>query len=80
MFKKLDWLAYPERVKYKKAVLVFKSINSLAPQYMASLFTPHVQIRETRQSAEKDTENSLCTKGVLRLEFCCNWCRNLEQS
>ena len=53
MFKKLDWLAYPERVKYKKAVLVFKSINSLAPQYMASLFTPHVQIRETRQSAEK---------------------------
>ena len=53
IFKKLDWLVYPERVKYKKAILVFKNTNSLAPQYMANLFTPHVQTRETRQSAEK---------------------------
>ena len=50
MFSKLNWLSFSERVKYRKATLVFKCVNRMTPRYMTNLFTPLTHIRETRQS------------------------------
>ncbi len=41
-----------DRIKYRKAVMVFKSLNGLAPQYMKDLFqfVGEVSCRSTRNS------------------------------
>ena len=38
-FKTLQWLSFPKRIKYHKALMVYKSLNGLAPDYFANLFT-----------------------------------------
>ena len=38
LFKELKWLKFPDRIKFHKAVLVYKSLNNLSPQYISSLF------------------------------------------
>ena len=50
MFYKLNCLSFSERVKYRKATLVFKCVNRMTPRYMTNLFTPLTHIRETIQS------------------------------
>ena len=50
MFSELNWLSFSERVKYRKATLVFKCVNRMTPRHMTHLFTPLTQIRETRRS------------------------------
>ena len=50
MFSKLNGLSFSERVKYRKATLVFKCVNRMTPRYMTNLFTPLTHIRETTQS------------------------------
>ena len=50
MFSKLNLLSLSERVKYRKGTLVFKCVNMMIPRYMTNLFTPLIEVRETRQS------------------------------
>ncbi len=38
LLKKLNWMPLMDRIKYRKAVMIFKSLNSPAPQYMKDLF------------------------------------------
>jgi hypothetical protein len=38
MFKDLKWQIFPDRVNFHKAVLIYKSLNNLAPTYMKDLF------------------------------------------
>ncbi len=38
LLKQLNWMPLIDRIKYRKAVMVFKSVNGLAPQYMKDLF------------------------------------------
>ena len=38
LFKKLKWLTFLQRVKYHKAIQVYKSLNNLSSSYMSSLF------------------------------------------
>ncbi len=38
MFSKLKWMPITDRIKYCKAVMVFKSINNLPPRYMSHMF------------------------------------------
>ncbi len=38
MFSKLKWMPITDRIKYRKAIMVFKSINNLSPRYMSDLF------------------------------------------
>ncbi len=38
LLKQLNWMPLMDRIKYRKAVMVFKFLNSLAPQYMKDLF------------------------------------------
>ena len=40
MFARLNWVSFSERVKYKKATLVFKCLNKMTLLYMTNLFTP----------------------------------------
>ena len=62
MFARLNWISFPERVKFKKATLVFKCLNKMTPSYVANLFTPNAHIRETRQSTNKALKVPLAKK------------------
>ena len=39
MFKELQWLSFQQRVNYHTCLLVYKSLNGLAPEYLSQLFT-----------------------------------------
>ena len=40
--KELDWLKAPDRITYKIALLMYKSVKGLAPEYFIDIFmTPH---------------------------------------
>ena len=38
LFAELKWLTFPERVKFQKAVTMFKTMNNLNPPYIKNLF------------------------------------------
>ena len=70
MFSKLNWLSYSERVKYRKATLVFKCVNRMTPRYMTNLFTPLTHIRETiRLVSQYGTGHSFCKKNCYATSF-----------
>lgn len=48
LYRKLNWLTFKERVAFHKAVLVFKSLNGLAPAYLTTLFRQTQQRYNTR--------------------------------
>ena len=37
-FAELKWLTFPERVRFQKAVMMFKTMNNLNPPYIRDLF------------------------------------------
>ena len=39
LFQQLGWFRFDEQVEYRKAVLVYKSLHSLAPGYLSRKFT-----------------------------------------
>ena len=39
LFAELNWMTFPERVKYQKAVLMFKITNNLTPSYLNNLYS-----------------------------------------
>ena len=43
MFQKLDWLPMGSRIKYNKAVLTYKALNNMTPEYITKLLTPKSQ-------------------------------------
>ena len=54
MFTKLDWLAFPDRVIYLKALQMYKTINGNAPDYLKALFTfsSEIHTRDLRSSSQ----------------------------
>ena len=46
MFKALNWMPLQDRVTYRKACMVYKSLNGLAPKYMTDMFQ---YVHETHQ-------------------------------
>ncbi len=38
LLSKLNWMTIMDQEKYRKAILVFKSLNGLAPPYMRKMF------------------------------------------
>ena len=40
MFSQLGWLSTPDRLKYNKAVLTYRAINNLSPEYITQLLKP----------------------------------------
>ena len=39
MFEELQWLSFQQRVHYHTCLLVYKSLNGLASEYLSQLFT-----------------------------------------
>ncbi len=50
LLSKLNWMTIMDRVKYRKTIIVYKSLNGLAPPYMRKMFkfVSDVSKRNTR--------------------------------
>ena len=46
LFSELNWLTFPKRVKFQKAVLLYKIFNGLSPDYLRNIFTFTSDIHE----------------------------------
>lgn len=44
MFKDLHWLSVPDRLKYNKAVLTYRAVNNLSPEYISKLLKPMSEV------------------------------------
>ena len=42
LFSEIGWLSLPERRRYQKFVIVYKSKNGLIPEFLVDLFLPNV--------------------------------------
>ncbi len=56
MFKSLNWMSLRDRVTNRKACIMYKSLNGLAPVYMSEMFkyVHESHSRDTRISARSD--------------------------
>ena len=52
MFSQLGWLSIPDRLKYNKAVLTYRAINNLSPEYITQLLKPVSEIHTLNLSSE----------------------------
>jgi hypothetical protein len=53
LFNKLKWMPMPDYFVHRKAILVFKSLNQLVPEYLNIFKYVHqVSTRSTRQSSQ----------------------------
>lgn len=52
VLKQLHWLPITQRIQYKIALLIFKCLNDLAPEYLASLITIKENTRQLRSSSK----------------------------
>ena len=54
LLAELNWMIFPERVKFQKAIMMFKSMNNLAPPYIGKLFqhTHEIHNRSLRSTAD----------------------------
>ena len=57
LFAELNWMTFPERVKYQKAVLMFKIMNNLTPSYLNNLYSYTSDIHQ--RSLRSTTDNLL---------------------
>ena len=81
LFKKLDWQTFPESVQYQQALLVYKSLNSLAPPYMAGMFQ---YVKDTKRNNLRSATNdklfvprvhpkTICYLGLHTTTWCPEW-------
>ena len=56
MFAELNWMTFPERVNYQKAILVFKIVHGLTPSYLHKLFQPTSEIHNRSLRSTVDTQ------------------------
>ena len=55
MFQELGWLTYTQRVQHHICVMVFKSLNGQAPEYLSNLLTKCLEtnVRSLRSSKQE---------------------------
>ena len=41
LFKELNWQTFPERVTYQKAILMYRIINNMCPDYLKKIHVPY---------------------------------------
>ena len=44
LFKELGWSSVPNRIKHNKAVLTYRALNNLTPEYITHLLQPMSQV------------------------------------
>ena len=52
LFKELNWQTFPERVTYQKAILMYRIINNICPDYLKNYvsYTSDIQCRDTKST------------------------------
>ena len=40
LFARLNWLPFPQRIQFHKAILLYKIFSNQAPEYLSDIFTP----------------------------------------
>lgn len=56
LFKELKWMIFPERVKFQKAILMFKSLNGLAPTYLHDLFITKSDVHDRNLRSSSNSQ------------------------
>ena len=56
MFQELGWLSVENRLKYNKAVITYRALNNLTPDYLSELLTPLSEIHSLNL---RSSENGL---------------------
>ena len=56
MFDQLKWLSFPKRIQYHASIMMYKSLNNLAPDYMLDLFN---KVSESHSRNLRSVENDL---------------------
>ena len=54
LFQQLGWMRFDERVIYRKAILMYKSLHNLAPTYLSTKFTYASDIHQVNPSSLTD--------------------------
>ena len=54
LFAQLNWVTFPERVKFQNAIMMYKSMNNLIPSYIGQLFhhTNQIDNRNLRSTSD----------------------------
>ena len=62
--KSLNWLTVKERLYFNDAVMVFKFVNNLVPEYLADMFVPRSRIHSRVRSCICSTfHDAVCPLG-----------------
>ena len=56
MFSQLKWLSFPKRIQYHVSIMMYKSLNNLAPDYMSDLFN---KVSESHSRNLRSVSNDL---------------------
>ena len=54
LFAELKWMEFPERVKYQKAIIIYKISHNLAPKYLQDLFQQTADIHDRALRSTSD--------------------------
>ena len=74
MFKDLNWLSVESRVKYNKAVFIYRALNNMAPEYITNLLTPMSETHSLNlRSCENGTlYNPMAQTSLYKGSFACS--------
>ena len=53
LLTKLHWLPLPYRIDFKNCLMVFKTVNNCAPQYLINMLTLYKPVRNLRSSHDQ---------------------------
>jgi len=73
LFQKLKWMTIMDRTKYRKSLMVYKSLNGLAPQYMKDMykFVSDVNTRDSTRLSDDKLQLYLVPKNNLKVYTDC---------
>ena len=66
MFRELNWLPFFKRVNYHKCVLMYKSLNNIAPDYLTERF---MKVSETHNRQLRSADNDLLKVPYSRTKY-----------
>ena len=66
MFRELNWLPFYKRVNYHKCVLMYKSLNNIAPDYLTERF---MKVSETHNRQLRSADNDLLKVPFSRTKY-----------
>ena len=54
MFNELKWLPFPKRIQYYTCIVMYKTLNGMAPDYMTELFNKVSETHSSLRSVDND--------------------------